>query len=174
MFGGRISSSRNSSNLPPDAARPHPLSTRFLSAHPKLQHYHRDGKRAATYTGVVEKSAFETELRTLVEGAPFACNRLALNDHDRKRHFDELGPLLRTMTKGAREVPGGYEFEFPSDAASVQLVAEWAAGEHLCCPFFDIDLRLEGESGGFWLRLTGREGTKQFIKSDFARWFPPR
>jgi len=23
-----------------------------------------------------------------------------------------------------------------------------------------------------WLRLTGREGVKQFIRSDFAGWFP--
>jgi hypothetical protein len=50
------------------------------------------------------------------------------------------------------------------------LVAEWSAGEHLCCPFFDIDLRLEREHGAFWLRLTGREGVKEFIKADFSRW----
>jgi hypothetical protein len=50
-------------------------------------------------------------------------------------------------------------------------VAEWAAGEHLCCPFFDIDLRLEREGGAFWLRLTGRDGVKQFIRSDFDKWF---
>ncbi len=151
------------------------LASRFgVTSMPATLLIDRDGKIAATYTGVVDKSAFETELRTLVEGAPFACNRLALNDQDRKRHFDELGPMLRSLVKRNREVAGGYEFEFPSDAASVQVVAEWAAGEHLCCPFFDIDLRLEGEGGGLWLRLTGREGTKEFIKSDFARWFAPR
>lgn len=38
-------------------------------------------------------------------------------------------------------------------------------------PFFDIDLRLEKEGGAFWLRLTGREAVKQFIKADFSRWF---
>ena len=134
----------------------------------------RDGKIAASHTGLVDKIMFESEIRTLLQLSPFACNRLALNDRDRKRHFDELGPMLRSLTKGAREVTGGYEFEFSADAATVQLVAEWAAGEHLCCPFFDIDLRLEGANGALWLRLTGREGTRQFIKSDFARWFPSR
>ena len=68
------------------------------------------------------------------------------------------------------ELSGGYEFQFPSDSATIQLVAEWSAGEHLCCPFFDIDLRLEREHGAFWLRLTGREGVKEFIKADFSRW----
>jgi hypothetical protein len=47
---------------------------------------------------------------------------------------------------------------------------EWAAGERLCCPFFDIEVRMEREGGSVWLRLTGREGTKQFIRSDFTRW----
>src|SRR5450755_3836791 len=103
--------------------------------------------------------------------APFACDRTALNIEQRKRHFDELGPQLRSLAKGVRELADGYEFEFSADPATFQLVAEWAAGEHLCCPFFDIDLRLEREHGAFWLRLTGREGVKQFIKSDFARWF---
>jgi hypothetical protein len=40
-------------------------------------------------------------------------------------------------------------------------------------PFFDIDLRSEREGGALWLRLTGREGTKQFIEADFGKWFKP-
>jgi hypothetical protein len=105
--------------------------------------------------------------------SPFACNRAALSAAARKRHFDELGPRLHTMTKRVRELPGGFEFEFPADTATVQLLSEWAAGETLCCPFFDIDLHFEHEGGGLWLRLSGREGVKQFIRSDLAPWFPP-
>src|SRR5271154_1297940 len=100
-----------------------------------------------------------------------ACDRAALSPDQRNRHFDELGPQLQSLVKDARELADGYEFEFPSDTATFQLVAEWAAGEHACCPFFDIDLRLEREHGALWLRLTGREGVKQFIKADFERWF---
>jgi hypothetical protein len=104
--------------------------------------------------------------------SPFACNRLALTEQARKRHFDELGPALRAIKKTVREVPHGYEFGFPTDPATVQLVSEWAVGERLCCPFFDIELRFECEGGGFYLRLTGRDGVKAFIKTDFAPWFP--
>jgi hypothetical protein len=32
-------------------------------------------------------------------------------------------------------------------------------------------LRFEREGGSSWLRLTGREGVKQFIKADFSSWF---
>ncbi len=110
-------------------------------------------------------------LAMAVAVSPFACDRSALNAEQRKRHFDELGPELRSMVKDARELPDGFEFQFPADPATFQLVAEWTAFEHLCCPFFDLDLRLEREHGAFWLRLTGREGVKQFIKVDFGRWF---
>jgi hypothetical protein len=45
----------------------------------------------------------------------FACNRLALTSEQRKRHFDELGPKLRSLKMSVRELPNGYEFEFPAD-----------------------------------------------------------
>ena len=102
--------------------------------------------------------------------SPFACNRLALPSEQRRRHFDELGPKLRSLKKNVRELPNGYEFEFPADSSTVQLVAEWAVGERACCPFFDIDMRLEREGGSLWLGLTGREGVKQFIQADGAAW----
>ena len=103
--------------------------------------------------------------------SPFACDRAALTPLARKRHFDELSPALRARKKSIRELRDGFEFEFPSDTPMYQLVSEWVAGERLCCPFFDIDLRMEREHGTFWLRLTGREGVKQFIKVDFEHWF---
>jgi len=109
--------------------------------------------------------------QSTAQESPFACDRSALNPEQRKRHFDELGPALRGLVKGVRELTTGYEFEFPSDPATYRLVAEWAAGEHLCCPFFDIDLHQEREKGAFRMRLTGRDGVKQFIQIDFGRWF---
>jgi hypothetical protein len=102
--------------------------------------------------------------------SPFACNRFALTQEQRKRHFDELGPKLRSLKKNVRQLPNGYEFEFPADSNTVQLVAEWAIGERACCPFFDIEMRLEREGGSLWLGLTGREGVKQFIQADGAAW----
>ncbi len=112
----------------------------------------------------------EHQSASLNRESPFACDRLALNPEARKRHFEELGPALRSMRKAVRELPDGYEFQFPADPKTIAMVAEWAAGERLCCPFFDIQLRMEPEGGPFWLRLTGREGTKEFIKVDAASW----
>lgn len=105
-----------------------------------------------------------------VKESPFACDREALDPAARKRHFDELGPMLRDKIQGVRELADGYEFQFPADPQTVQQVAEWSAGERLCCPFFDIGMRMGREGGPFWLRLTGRKGTKTFIESDGAAW----
>ena len=105
--------------------------------------------------------------------SPFACDRLALQPVARSRHFDELGPQLRAMKTGVRELPNGYAFQFPADFKAVQLVAEWAAGERLCCPFFDINIRLEPEGGPMWLTITGREGTKRFMQVDAPAWIKP-
>jgi hypothetical protein len=100
--------------------------------------------------------------------SPFACNAFALSPEVRKRHFEELGPALLKLKKSTRELPDGYEFEFPADNKTYQLLTKWAYQERLCCPFFDIDLRFDRENGPLWLRLTGRPGTKEFIKEEFG------
>jgi len=98
----------------------------------------------------------------------FACNALALSPEVRKRHFEELGPTLLKLKKSVRELPDGYELELPADNTTYQLLTEWAFQERLCCSFFDIDLRLDRENGPLWLRLTGRPGTKEFIRVEFG------
>jgi hypothetical protein len=108
--------------------------------------------------------------QTISHESPFACNRSALSAADRQRHFEELGPTLRGMVKSFHELRDGYEFQFPTDPATFRLVAEWAAAEHLCCPFFDINLRQEREKGALWMRLSGRSGVKQFIEADLGKW----
>jgi hypothetical protein len=97
----------------------------------------------------------------------FACNAFALSPEVRKRHFEEVGPALRKLMKSTRELSDGYEFEFPADNKTYQSLTEWAFEERLCCPFFEIAVRLDKENGPLWLRLTGRPGTKDFIKEEF-------
>ena len=100
--------------------------------------------------------------------SPFACNAFALSPEVRKRHFEEVGPALLKLKKSIRELPDGYELELPADNKTYQLLTEWAFQERLCCPFFDIALRFDREGGPLWLRLTGRPGTKEFIKMELG------
>ena len=93
----------------------------------------------------------------------FACNTEALDDGQRQRYavlFRRLGEARQEV----RELPDGYEFRYPADAATIQAVAEFVTYERLCCPFFNFTLVVESEGGPLRLRLTGREGVKDFIR----------
>src|SRR5436190_22866559 len=115
----------------------------------------------------VDSARSEPSLSQSEHVSPFACNALALSPEARKRHFEELGPALLKAKKRIRELPDGYEFELPADNPTYQLLTEWAFQERLCCPFFDIELHFDREGGPLWLRLSGRPGTKEFIKEEF-------
>ena len=117
---------------------------------------------------VADSAASETSSSQTEHVSPLACNALALSPEVRKRHFEELGPALLKLKKSVRELPDGYELELPPDNKTYQLLTEWAFQERLCCPFFDIGLRLDREDGPLWLRLTGRPGTKEFIKMELG------
>jgi hypothetical protein len=100
---------------------------------------------------------------------PFYCDRTALTPEQRKRQ-QELGKILRSSVLGVQELTDGFEFEFPCDPANYQALTEFTPLERACCPFFDINIRLEREGGKLWWRLTGREGVKQFIRAEFSPW----
>ena len=47
------------------------------------------------------------------------------------------------------------------------LVAEDLNMERLCCPFVNYTLEIEPNHGPFWLRWTGGEGVKEFLRMGF-------
>lgn len=99
---------------------------------------------------------------------PFACDMTALSSEQRSRHH-ELGDILRSALSAVRELPDGYEFEFPLQPATYDALVQITPLEHACCPFFTIEIRLE-QNRLFW-QLTGSEGVKQLILMEFAAWF---
>ena len=117
--------------------------------------------------------AQQTSARGQKKESPFACDTLALTPEIRKQHFEVLGPALVAKRKAVRELPNGYEFEFPNDENTYKLLTQWVFQESQCCPFFDLSVRLEREHGALIMTATGREGTKAFIQSDGAKWIQP-
>jgi hypothetical protein len=102
--------------------------------------------------------------------APFACDMTALSGEQRARHH-ELVALLQSTLIAVRELSDGYDFEFAWSPAIYNALAELTPLEHACCPFFDIGVRIDGESNKLCWRLTGREGIKAFIRAEFGKWF---
>jgi hypothetical protein len=96
---------------------------------------------------------------------PFFCNVKALTRVERAEHQQLssrlAGSILRTV-----EIAEGYEFQVDSRRVSMKDLAIWAEFERRCCPFFDFILEWRRENGPVTLRLTGREGVKQFIRAE--------
>jgi hypothetical protein len=96
----------------------------------------------------------------------FYCNIGALTPAERAHH-KQLSEKLMAARRDIVESPKGYEFQFsPSDVTLAEL-AEWVVNEAKCCPFFDFHIDLENKGTLLCLRLTGEEGIKIFISSEF-------
>jgi len=111
---------------------------------------HQDGKG----TGTIK-----------VEGQ-FYCNIKALSSTERARHKELTEKLLAARNR-TFETEKGYEFQYSPDKVSIAEVGEWVVLDSKCCPFFDFHIDLENRGSVVCLRLTGNEGVKAFIRSEF-------
>jgi len=117
--------------------------------------------RAATSkAGAKEKQVATTQSK-------FFCNTKALTAGERARH-KELTEKLLAIRKANLETEKGYEFQFSPKDISIKELAEWVVVESKCCPFFDFHIDLEQSGSLLCLRLTGEEGIKAFIRSEFS------
>ena len=96
----------------------------------------------------------------------FYCNIKALTPAERVRHMLLTAKLLAARTDTV-ETEKGYEFQYRAGTITLADLAQWAAAESKCCPFFDFHIDLENEGQLLCLRLTGREGIKTFILAEF-------
>jgi hypothetical protein len=111
---------------------------------------HQDGKE----TGTIK-----------IEGQ-FYCNVKALTPSERVRHRELTEKLIAARNETV-ETDKGYEFQYSPDKVSIAEVGEWVVLESKCCSFFDFHIDLENRGKLVCLRLTGSEGIKAFIRSEF-------
>lgn len=70
--------------------------------------------------------------------------------------------MVAEAVQEVQELPDGYAFRYAADESTWMNVARFVELERRCCAFLFFTLELE-ERGSVWLRLTGREGVKEFI-----------
>ena len=99
---------------------------------------------------------------------PFFCNLQALSVAERAEH-EELTARLAESVQKTRELSDGYAFELDGNRLSIEQLASWTGFERRCCPFFDFNLEWRRENGPVTLRLTGRDGVKEFIRAEFPQ-----
>jgi hypothetical protein len=96
-----------------------------------------------------------------------ACDPGALTAEDHKQWLEEIGPQLYGAIQEIQELPNGYAFRLPNDPEILLLAVEDLNMERLCCPFVRYTLEIEPNKGPFWLRFTGGEGVKEFLRLAF-------
>lgn len=98
---------------------------------------------------------------------PFACSLEKTLTRQQRAHKKQITEKMEAARLETREIADGYIFRFRPDAISLAEIADWVGTERVCCPFFDLAIESERENGPLSLRITGREGVKQFIRAEF-------
>src|ERR1700683_1269073 len=122
-----------------------------------------------TTVGGVEPIHAQTEPAVASEQttpANFFCNTTALNPTERAYHQRLTEKLIAART-AVVELPKGYEFQFSPEDISIADAVQWVVAEEKCCPFFNFHIDLEKKGSLVCVGLTGAEGIKQFIRSEF-------
>jgi len=94
---------------------------------------------------------------------PVACDLSAFDPDQNKSHEALLNELF-TSIQTTRELADGYELSLDGDDQKYLRLARLVTLERLCCPFlnFQQGYNLDGK---IWLRLTGDNNAKQFLKT---------
>ena len=99
--------------------------------------------------------------------SPFYCNMSALDQDQRKRH-DILTRNLLAKHVEIEELADGYGLRFPNDRLLFTALSEWATLEQLCCPFLTLTIESQHDQGPIWLRVSGRDGVKDFLRAELG------
>jgi len=87
----------------------------------------------------------------------------AIPAQQRQGHI-ALTELLFAQVEERQALADGYAFRLP--AALLQTAAQFVSLERLCCPFFSFNLEVNDDR--LWLKLTGPEGAKELLETEFG------
>ena len=122
---------------------------------------------AAGLAGQSAPEGRKAEKQMTTTQSKFFCNTKALAPEERAHH-KQLSEKLMAVRKEIVETEKGYEFQFSPQNVTLAELADWVLAESKCCSFFDFHIDLENEGKLICLRVTGEEGIKQFIRTEFG------
>ena len=118
----------------------------------------------ATHSGAAEPAS--------VQPAPaYSCNLAALSQEELAT-YQKLSQALLAGVQETAELPNGYAFRLPRE--SLVDAAQWVSYESRCCPFFAFEFELADYAESLWLRISGADGVKEFIRMEFERVIPAK
>jgi hypothetical protein len=96
---------------------------------------------------------------------PIACT---LTDPDLAARSAELKAGLFAGVEESRDLPDGIAYLFAGTDQQMHALFAFVEAERSCCSFFRFELDFEPGNGPIWLRLTGPEEAKGFIRETFG------
>jgi hypothetical protein len=93
---------------------------------------------------------------------PVAC---CLSDAELRKREATLLAQFKSALTATEELPDGYAFSLLGEKRWLALVADLIIAERECCPFLTFQLTAEPKMGALTVRITGPDGTKEFLKS---------
>jgi hypothetical protein len=95
-----------------------------------------------------------------------ACDITALTNEEIK-FLTAISFDLFASIREVKNLPDGYAFQLQENDETLSKLFDFIAYNRICCPFVIHTLVVASKSEVIWLHLTGPEGTKNFITSEF-------
>jgi len=89
-------------------------------------------------------------------------------DQEQRKQYDTLSKDVLAKHLEIKELPDGYEIRFTNNPSLFTALSEWAALEQLCCPFLTLTLESHHDQGPIWLKATGNDGVKEFLRAELG------
>jgi hypothetical protein len=96
---------------------------------------------------------------------PIICTPNAIPARERAEHQETTQRLFSALIE-MQEIADGYAFRLPADSIPLKQAGAFIANERLCCPFLRFGMAVEPGEDSFWIRLTGPEGVKAFLRAE--------
>jgi hypothetical protein len=77
----------------------------------------------------------------------------------------EVVAALKNSILEKKELDNGFAYKFEGSDKMIEQLTSFIITERMCCDFFTFELTVADESEAL-LKLTGPEGTKEFIKAE--------
>ena len=98
-------------------------------------------------------------------GDGFCCDMRAMTRDERDR-YEMLRAKLEGAVVSVQELADGYNLTLRDRAIEACELKEWIGFERKCCPFFALEM--PGAPEALSLKITGRDGVKDFIRAEFS------
>ena len=100
------------------------------------------------------------------DSTPIVCTLTTAELREREA---SLLAQFRSAVVETEELQDGFAFRLTGEGKLIAFIAELIVAERECCPFLAFELVALPNRGSLIVRVTGPDGTKEFVRSVFMQ-----